>query len=131
MTGIREGLPMARSRERKEADGPRRPPQQSLEQAFLAGDVSREACGWRLRLVRSTLGQTRDEFAPTIGMGSNNLHSVESGKSYLRPVYGKLLFENHDVNFDFIYYGDPRFLTVNLAARLLDAVEDLPPPERE
>lgn len=115
-------------RRRKDPEEPRRAPRQSVQDAFLLGDVTTQAGGWRLQLIRSMEGQTREEFAPRIGMRASNLHSVESGKSYLRPKYAKLLYEEFDIDFDFIYYGDPRHLTVDIAVRLLNAADDLPPP---
>lgn len=110
-------------------DASRRPPWPAVREAFLLGDVSSRACGWRVRLVRSMVGWTLEEFAPTIGMTASNLHSVEVGKSYLRPGYAKLLREAYDVTFEFVYYGDSRLLTVGLAMELLDTVQRLPPPD--
>ena len=101
----------------------------TLQTAFLVGDVSPKACGWRIQLLRMSRGEIRDEFAPRIGMESKNLHSVESGRSYIRPRYAKQIYEQFGVDFDFIYYGEPRRLTVEMAQALLDAISDLPPPE--
>jgi hypothetical protein len=101
----------------------------SLQEAFLLGDVSSRASGWRVNLVRGVEHQTREEFAPRIGMKPSNLHSVESGKSYIRPKYAKALFQEFHVDFNFVYYGDPQHLPVRLAVQLLHQTEELPPPQ--
>lgn len=94
--------------------------------AFRSGDVSRDACGARMRLVRAMRGETQEEFATQIGMKHKAYQSIEGGKAFLRPYYAKKVYDLTGVDANFIYFGSFAHLSVKLAGDLLQAASDQP-----
>ena len=89
-----------------------------MSTAFLTGDVTKGAVGFRVRLVRKMVGDTQEAFAPKIGMRHKGYQSVENGKAYLRSVHAKRIFDLWGVDANFIYFGEFAHLSVKLAGNL-------------
>lgn len=103
----------------------------ALANVFLLGDVSTFASGWRVALIRLSMGESRLAFGHRLNMKASALQAVEVGRSYLRPKYAKPLYEEIGFSFNFVYYGETRDLTLEQATELCRAADLLPPPSQE
>ena len=97
-----------------------------LRDLLRTGWVGPKACGYRVRLIREMTGASRPKFGEMIGgMKASALQAVEVGRAYLRPKYARDIFEHFDIDANFIYYGEPKFLTRERLEGLLEAAERL------
>lgn len=97
-----------------------------LRDLFRTGWVGPQAAGYRVQIIREMTGTNRPAFGGMIGgMKANALQAVEVGRAYLRPKYARAIFDRFDIDANFIYYGEPKFLTRERLEMLLDAAERL------
>lgn len=79
---------------------------EELKAELNTGDVSTEAVGQRLKLIRESLGITQAKMSALMSASIKNYQHMERGSTYPRPAHIKAMFEAARIDFNFIYYGD-------------------------
>lgn len=92
---------------------------EQMKTELCAGDVSTDAVGRRLKLVREALGLTQARMSALMNASIKNYQHMERGSTYPRPAHIKSMYEGSRIDFNFIYYGDH----TRLPLEVYDAME--------
>ena len=94
-----------------------------LEKLFRHGDTSAEALRIRLIAARKAAGMGQKQIADAVGIAKQTYHSQESRGAPSIPV-GRYFYRAHDIDFNYLLYGDFSQLHEDVRARLAAALAD-------
>jgi transcriptional regulator with XRE-family HTH domain len=81
------------------------PMKKMVEAALLSAEMHPDRVGERVTALRTSLGQSKAEFADSIGLDRSTLTKVEAGTKGLDVVVGARIAEIYGFGLDFIYRG--------------------------
>lgn len=93
-----------------------------LKNELQPGDVSTEAVGHRLRLLRAALGLTQAKMSALMNASIKNYQHMERGDTYPRPCHVQSGFHNMRIDFNFVYAGDYTRLPLEIIAQMQTAL---------
>lgn len=93
----------------------------TLEELVKFGDVSKEACGLRLQIVREALGLTQRKMSEIMNCKLNNYQHQERGRTYSRPEQVESLFLETGIDHNFIFRGSASGVPVGRLEALIEA----------
>lgn len=88
------------------------------------GDVSNDAASFRLRAGRESLEPkiSQKAMAERLGVPQTTYASWETGDAYPPPPIIRHFRREHDIDFEFVMYGDWRRLPGDVQERVFDAM---------
>jgi transcriptional regulator with XRE-family HTH domain len=89
-----------------------------LKAELKVGDISTQAVGHRLRLLRAALGLTQVKMSALMTASIKNYQHMERGDTYPRPCHVQSGFHNMRIDFNFVYAGDYTRLPFEIIAQL-------------
>lgn len=95
-----------------------------LKNRLRPGDVSTEAVGHRLRLLRAALGLTQAKMSGLMDASIKNYQHMERGDTYPRPSHVQSAFHNMRIDFNFVYAGDYTRIPLEIISKLQSALAD-------
>ncbi len=97
-----------------------------LKNELQPGDVSTEAVGNRLRLLRAALGITQAKMSALMNASIKNYQHMERGDTYPRPCHVQSGFHNMRIDFNFVYAGDYTRLPLEIIDQMQAALAARP-----
>lgn len=76
-----------------------------LDTSFMTGDVSKEACGYRIGLAVKSLGVTQLELSRRIGVTSTTLNNMVKGRQIPSTKVMHFLNDKHGIDYNFVIAG--------------------------
>jgi transcriptional regulator with XRE-family HTH domain len=95
-----------------------------LKNKLRPGDVSTEAVGHRLRVLRAALGLTQAKMSALMDASIKNYQHMERGNTYPRPCHVQSAFRNMRIDFNFVYAGDYTRLPLEITSKLQNTLAD-------
>lgn len=81
----------------------------------IYGGRSKVAVGARLALTREVFGLRQGEFGKRAGIRTNTYNMIEAGSNYPSISNAHALCDAYEIDFNWIFLGDPSNLTYKLA----------------
>jgi transcriptional regulator with XRE-family HTH domain len=89
-------------------------------------DIKLEEMGKRLRMIRRGLLLTLEQSSEETGISRSYLSDFETGKRLVTTKYLKYLFEQHNINLNYIFLPDQRMFRANEEEELVRIFENIP-----